>query len=147
MADSTIGIGAEKVLMEAPWVINKIKRMFGGTVFLTLVQASTTVDNLISRMYTALEVSGTTNEIYGKELRALCRIFEQYMNMGRKKGLFGADSTTQDATIAAITTIGTASAATDLRYLFSSVITMNGYDETIEPEGNIEINYAYATTG
>jgi hypothetical protein len=147
MSDSVVGIGAEKVLQEAPWVINKIKRMFGGTVFVTLCAASTTVDNLISRMYGALEVSGTTNEIYGKELRALCRILEQYMNIGRKKGLFGATSGDQDTTIAALSTVGTADADTDLRYLFSKVITMNGYDATIEPDGNCTMNYAYATTG
>ncbi len=147
MADSIYGIGTEKTLQQAPHVINKIKRMFGGTVFLTLVQASTTVDNLISRMYTALQLAGATDELYGRELRALCRIFEQYMNIGRKKGLFGATSGAQDTTIAGITTVGTADAATDLRYLFSVAITINGYDATIEPDGNFSMNFAYSTTG
>lgn len=147
MADSLYGIGTEKTLQQAPWVINKLKRMFGGTVFLTLVQASDTVDNLISRMYTALELASATDELYGRELRALCRIFEQYMNIGRKKGLFGSTSGAQDTTIAGITTIGTADAATDLRYLFSVAITMNGYDATIEPDGNFTQNFAYQATG
>ena len=146
MADSVYGIGTEKTLQQAPHVINKIKRMFGGSVFLTLVQASTTVDNLISRMYTALQVTSTTNEIYGKELRALCRILEQYMNIGRKVGLFGADASAQDTTIAGITTVGTADAATDLRYLFSVAITMNGYDATIEPDGNFTMGFPYQAT-
>lgn len=146
MADSTLGAGNEKSIWFMPWVINKITRRIGNSAMVTLIQASTSVDNLISRVYSALRVASTTNEMFGSEWRVLARVFEQGMNIGRRLGLFGATAVAQDAYIAALTTANTASAVTDLRYTFSSKITHPSYDATLEADPSIQINFAYPTT-
>lgn len=145
MADSVLlgGIGTEKTLQGACAIINKLARL--GILNTTNVQAAATVAALIAAAYAAL-VSGTT-QLFPPEARALVRLFEQYMRQADKAGVFGVDATASAVTIAALLTVNTAALTTDLRFLFSSQITLPGFDATSEADPNLTHNFSYATTG
>lgn len=145
MADSTLtgGIGIEQTLRGACAIINKLARL--GILNTTNVQAAATVAALIAAAYAAL-VSGTT-QLFPPEARALVRLFEQYMRQADKAGVFGVDATASAVTIAALLTVNTAALTTDLRFLFSSQITLPGFDATSEADPNLTHNFSYATTG
>lgn len=145
MPDSVLagGIGAETTLQGACAVINKLMRL--GVITVAIVQAASDVEDLIARVYANLVTS--TTQKYSAESRALVRLFEQYMQQGKKAGLFGADAAAIATTIAALTTVNTAAATTDLRYLFSSKITLSGFDAASEADANTTQNYSYETTG
>jgi|GEM_PF-5624427 len=152
MADSVLGMDREKTLMEFPWLVNKLSRIFGAAAFLAAVQGATGVDNLIAVVYGLLRVSGTTNEIKGSEVRTLCRLFEQYVNMIRRMSIttglmWGATSAACDTTVANFLTVNTGSTITDLRASVANLITLTGYDATIESDPNLSLNFAYVTTG
>src|SRR5258706_11769134 len=107
MAVATLSPGTERTLFPFCAIVNKLKRR----LILTdvLVAAATSTANLISRAYGALR-SGTI-ELYGPEELTLVRRFEQHIKHMEKRGLIN------DTLTAALTTVNTASAATDLRYL------------------------------
>jgi hypothetical protein len=139
----------EKTLMEFPWLVNKLSRIFGAAAFLAAVQAAGGVDDLIVRIYGLLRVGGY--EAKGSEVRTLCRLFEQYVNMIRRMSIttgqmWGASSAACDTTVTNFTTVNTASAITDLRYSVASLITQTAYDATIESDPNLSLNFPYVAT-
>src|SRR4051812_4362204 len=120
---STIPVEYEQRLVDLCFVINKLKRI--GVLTTTLVAAATSVSDLIARAYAAL-VSGTI-PLYDVEVKINVRELEQGILLLQKLALI------DDTIAAALTTVNTASAATDLRYLASNVVTINGFDATAEP--------------
>lgn len=123
MANSTIEVSYEKQLQWLCYGINKLARL--GILTTTLVAAATSVADLIARAYTALGTAAVP--LYEVEARILVREFEQGILLLQKLALI------DDTIAAALTTVNTASAATDLRYLASNVITLNGFDPAQEP--------------
>lgn len=137
MADSTLGMDMEKSLMGFCAIVNKLTRI--GVLTTTLVSNTTTVATLISDAYAALLVS--TEQKYPASVRILVRLFEQYVRLMEDLGLL-------DTTIVGLLqTCNTVDASTDLRYLASSKITLNGFDATSEADPNITKNFSFATTG
>ena len=146
MADSTLGAGAEKSLFGFCYLVNKIARKLGTTAADVLVAASTTPQDLCTRVYAALRVAGTTNEVMGSEWRVLARAFEQYMLTATRLGLFGANLAAQTTYIGLLLTMRGTSATTDLRFSVSSKITHPNYDPTLEQDPSITPSWAYPTT-
>lgn len=135
MAASTIGTPAEKALVTFPAICRKLKR--NSILTDVLVTAVTGVDDLISDVFAALR-SGTI-ELFGPEMLALVRRFEQKVRLMKRLGLI------DDTIAAALTTVNTADAATDLTYLVRGVETIS-YTPTAEDTFDNEGNYAYAVT-
>lgn len=140
MPTATMSPGQERSLYPMGTIINKLKRR--GILTDVLVAAATGVSDLIADTYAALR-SGTI-ELYNggdssPELN-LVRRFEQGIRRMEKKGLL------TDVIVAALTTVNSASAATDLRYLVSSVLSDTTLDMTTEASFDNESNFSYATT-
>lgn len=124
MANSTIEYSAEKRLMFVTALINKLARI--GVLTDTLVAASTSFQDLLDDIATALVVSGTNNYLYPEPVRILVRYLLAELAFMNSLGLI------DDTITAALLTVRGTSAATDLRYLASSVITINGYSASDE---------------
>jgi len=136
MAVATLSPDTERELFPFCAVVNKLKRR--GILTDVLVAATLGVTALIADVYAALR-SGTI-ELYRQEDLMLVRRFEQHVLHMQKRGLIN------DTIAAALTTVNTASAATDLRYLVSSVLTNTNLDATSEASAGFELNYAYPVT-
>jgi hypothetical protein len=137
MAISTIPVQYETYLMSFSSIVNKLGPSRINLITAALVGAATGVTDLINDVYAALRTA-TGNEKYGPEVRQLVWSFEQHVRLGEKLGLF------TDVIVAALTTVNTAAAATDLRHCVASVITINGYDRT--REDYYDAAFAYSVT-
>jgi len=144
MADSIYGAAAEKSLWGACGIINKLTRL--GVLNTTNVQAATTVDDLIARAYAALQSTSGGYEMFGRHVREEVWMLEQFLNRGRKIGIFGIGTTAQNATIAGLLTVNTAAAGTDLRFCFSTAITQPGFDATTSEDPHATMGMAYQVT-
>lgn len=136
MAIATLAPEQERALFPFCAIVNKLKRR----LILTdvLVAAATGISDLIADTFAALR-SGTT-ELFGPEELTLVRRFEQHIRVMEDLGLI------TDTLAAALTTVNTASAATDLRYLVGGALTDTTLDVTSEASAGLELNYAYAVT-
>lgn len=136
MPVATLDPGTERALLPFGAIVNKLKRR--GILTDVLVAAATSISDLIADTYAALR-SGTTELYRGEDLQ-LVRRFEQHIKHMEKKGLL------TDVLVAALTTVNTASASTDLRYLVSSVLSDTNLDMTTERSAGFEGVYSYAST-
>jgi hypothetical protein len=135
MAFGVLGSDQEKALVTFPAICRKLKR--NGILTDALAAAAASIADLIADVYAALR-SGTT-ELYGPEMLALVRRFEQKVKLMEELGLI------TNVIAAALTTINTADASTDLTYLVRGVLTIS-YDATAENSFDNEGNYSYAST-
>jgi hypothetical protein len=124
MANSTYPFEVEKRLMFVTALINKLARI--GVLTDTLVAAATSFQDLLDDIATALKVSGTSNFAYPEPTRILVRYLLAELAFMNSLGLI------DDTITAALLTVRGTSAATDLRYLASAVITVTGFDATDE---------------
>lgn len=128
----------ERILWRYAILINILKDTYG-ILTNTLVTNCTSVSDLIADTYAAL-VSGT-NELFGPEARLTVQNFEQGVRLMETLGLI------DDTIAAALTTVNTASAATDLRYLISSELSDTSLDCTLTSDPGGDLPFAYAVTG
>jgi len=128
----------ERRLWRGAMVINKLKDVYG-VLTNTLVTNCTGVDDLIADTYAAL-VSGTI-ELFGPEARKLVEIFEQTVKDMQALGLI------DDTIAAALTTVNTASASTDLRYLISSELSDTTLDCTLDSDPFADGYWSASVTG
>lgn len=135
MPTDTIGPDNQKALIQFPAICRKLKRI--GPLTDVLVAAATDVNDLIADAYAALR-SGTI-ELYGPEVLALVRRFEQQIKLMQKLGLI------TDVLAAALTTVQGVDAATDLSYLVRGVITIS-YSATSEDSPALDGPFSYAVT-
>ncbi len=135
MGISTIPSHYEAQLMAFCSLVNKLKRLLVLTD--AGVAASTDVSDLIADAYAALKTG--TIEKFGPEVRIMVRALEQHIRLLEKLGLLST------AIVAALTTVNTAAAATDLRHVAAVVIQINGFDRT--REDYFDETFAYAVTG
>jgi hypothetical protein len=133
----------EKRLWRGAMVINKLSDTANLGVYSiltpTLVAAATGVSNLIALAYAAL-VNGTT-ELFGPEARKLVEVFEQTIRDMESLGLI------DDTITAALTTVNTASAATDLRYLIAGELSDTTLDVTKDSDPFMDGNWSASVTG
>lgn len=133
----------ERRLWRGAMVINKLSDTAGvgtyGILTAALVTAVTGVSDLIADAYAAL-VSGS-NELFGPEARKLVQVFEQTIRDMEALGLI------DDTIAAALTTVNTASAATDLRFLISTELSDTTLDVTIDSDPFADGYWAAAVTG
>lgn len=133
----------EKRLWRGTMVINKLSDTAGLGVYSiltpTLVAAATSVSDLIARAYAAL-VSGST-ELFGPEARKLVQVFEQVVRDMETLALI------DDTIAAALTTVNTASAATDLRYLIAGELSDTTLDVTKDSDPFMDGYWSTAVTG
>jgi|SRR6185369_11501080 len=136
MANSVIPVAYERELMHFCSIINKLKRR----LILTdvMAAASTSASDLVARLYAALR-SGTI-ELFKPEDLKLVERFEQRALFMAKLGKW------TDVVVAAFTTVNTASAATDVRYSVSSLITETGFDATSEAYPDTDGVSSFAAT-
>lgn len=133
----------ERRLWRGTMIINKLSDTSGVGVYSiltpTLVAAATSVTNLIALAYAAL-VSGST-ELFGPEARKLVQVFEQTVRDMETLGLI------DDTIAAALTTVNTASAATDLRFLISTELSDTTLDVTKDSDPFMDGYWSAAVTG
>lgn len=124
MADSAIDYSQETRLMFVCAIINKLKRL--GVLTDALVAAATSFQDLLDDIAAARFVASTTDSKYGEEVTILIRHLEAELKFMESIGLIDNTITTN------LTTVNTASASTDLRYLAASKVTVNGFDAADE---------------
>lgn len=128
----------EKFLCRYCWVINRLKDY--GILTTTLVQASTTVSDLIARLYAAL-LTGTTS-LYAQEGKILVRILEQGLRLAETLGLL---NTTLVGLLSTVNTVN--SGTTDLRWLLAEVISdTSNLDYTLSSDPGADLGMANAVT-
>lgn len=133
----------ERRLWRGAMVINKLSDTSGIGVYsiltAALVTAVTGVSDLIADTYAAL-LSGTI-ELYPPEARKLVQVFEQVIRDMEALGLI------DDTIAAALTTVNTASAATDLRYLIAGELSDTTLDVTKDSDPFMDGYWSAAVTG
>jgi hypothetical protein len=124
MANSTINFANEQRCQGACSLINKLKRL--GLLTDALVAAATSFQDLLDDIASALVVSGTTNDKYPPIAEQLVRYLLAELSFLNSIGQLS------DSNVTSLTTVNTASAGTDLRYRFSSLVTDASFDPARE---------------
>lgn len=137
MPTATLSPDIERDLCQYAWVINILKDTYG-ILTNTLVTNCTSISGLIADTYAAL-VSGTI-ELFPKEARMCTEVFEQGIRLMETTGLL------TDTLAAALTTVNTASANTDLRYLISNALSDTSLDCTLDLHPGVDLGMASAIT-
>lgn len=120
MANSTINFANEQRCQWACGLINRLADL--GLLTTTLVGNATSFQDLLDDLSSGLVISGTTNDKYPPIAKQLVRYLLAELSFLNSIGQLS------DQNVADLTTVNTASASTDLRYRFSSLVTDASFD-------------------